>query len=71
MFPPPGQTASPSTPPWCGLSREAGRGSTLVRLQALLPPSLMLPQARLEELVEQALQAQVQGGGERGGEMGG
>ena len=45
----------------CEISQEGGRRSVLRQLQALLPPSLMLPQRRLESLVEQALQSQVKG----------
>jgi hypothetical protein len=36
-----------------------GRRAVLRKLQSLLPPNLMLPERRLECLVEQALQAQV------------
>lgn len=44
----------------CDTTCEAGRRSVLRKLQLLLPPDLMLPQRRLECLLEQALQAQVQ-----------
>ncbi|KAG1666697.1 hypothetical protein FOA52_013609 [Chlamydomonas sp. UWO 241] len=42
----------------CGMSA-SGRVAVLQQLHGLLPPSLMLPQARLDVLLEQALQAQV------------
>ena len=57
----PANLEGPSRGEWLGGGR-VGRVAVLHRLQALLPPSLMLPQARLEVLVEQALLAQASGG---------
>ncbi|GAX81284.1 hypothetical protein CEUSTIGMA_g8716.t1 [Chlamydomonas eustigma] len=59
MHPPSLDASSPNE--W--LSKLGGgrdkREIVLLKLQSLLPPNLMLPQARLEALIEQALQAQV------------